>query len=119
MPDDSYAPQPTGHAEKALVSSGKQEEFTLFDIPIIGQKKPSGVKVEVCRSFAYKLNLQNHGGPAYESCDFFASRKVECDAEAADWVSQTLFEECVAEVRASVEAVIADVKRKAKRKEVA
>jgi hypothetical protein len=65
----------------------------MSDIPILGQKPEAQPLVEVCRSFAYKLNLANHGGPAYESADFFASRKIQCAAEDAAWVSQQLFEE--------------------------
>jgi hypothetical protein len=83
-----------------------------MSIPIIGQQKQPAEMVEVCRSYAYKLNLQNHGGPAYESCDFFSSRKIQCAPEDAGWVSQQIFEECVAEVRASVIAVITEMNRK-------
>ena len=67
---------------------------------------PSPKTIEVCRSFSYKLNLANHGGPSYESADFFASRKMECAEPEAAWVSQQLYEECVAEVRGAVRAFI-------------
>lgn len=81
---------------------------------IIGGKRESGTAatVEVCRSFAYKLNLANHGGNAYESADFFASRKIQCAAEDAEWVSQQIYEECVAEVRGCVAAFIEEMRRK-------
>lgn len=83
------------------------------DIPIIGgEKREYGKTVEVCRSFAYKLNLQNHGGPAYESADFFASRKIECSIDAVAWVSQQIYEECVTEVRGAVAAFISEMQRK-------
>lgn len=72
-----------------------------MSVPIIGQR-PAAEKVEICRSFAYKLNLGNCGGPQFESADFFASRKMQCEAEAASWVSQQIYEECVAEVREAV-----------------
>jgi hypothetical protein len=75
--------------------------------------EPSNETIEVCRSFSYKLNLANHGGPAYEAMDFFASRKMSCARDSADFVSQQIFEECVAEVRAAVDAAI--VKMRAKR----
>ena len=89
------------------------------DAILIGQPAEAR-KVEVCRSFAYKLNLANYGGKQYESCDFFASRKMECTAESADMVSSEIFEECVAEVRASVAKVITEMQRKStKRAEVA
>lgn len=82
------------------------------DIPILGRKPETQALVEVCRSFAYKLNLENHGGPRYESADFFASRKMQCAAEDADWVSQQIFEECVAEVRESVTRFKEEMHRK-------
>lgn len=78
---------------------------------IVGTPQPDKT-VEVCRSFSYKLNLQNHGGQAYESADFFASRKISCNAEDASWVSQQIFEECVEEVRASVAAFKATMQAK-------
>jgi hypothetical protein len=68
--------------------------------------------VEVCRSFSYKLNLENHGGPRYENADFFASRKEECPADKAAEVSQRLFEECMAEVRASVARFIGTMQQR-------
>ena len=83
----------------------------MTDIPMIG-RKPDAAKVEVCRSFSYKLNLQNHGGLPYESADFFASRKMECNSEDAAWVSQQIYEECVAEVRQAVAGLIAEMARK-------
>lgn len=89
------------------------------DAILIGDR-PQARTVEVCRSFAYKLNLANYGGKQYESCDFFASRKLECAAGSADMVSESIFEECVAEVRASVAKVINEMQRKnSRRSEVA
>lgn len=82
------------------------------EIPIIGRKPETPALVEVCRSFAYKLNLANCGGPQYESADFFASRKIQCAADDAGWVSQQIFEECVAEVRASVASFKEEMHRK-------
>jgi hypothetical protein len=84
----------------------------MADIHILGKKPEAQQLVEVCRSFAYKLNLANHGGPAYESADFFASRKMQCAAEDAGWVSQQVFEECAAEVRGAVAAFVAEMQRK-------
>lgn len=75
-------------------------------------RPPEQSTVEVCRSFSYKLNLANHGGPQYESADFFASRKMSCNAEDAPWVSQQIFEECVEEVRSSVAAFKATMQAK-------
>lgn len=88
----------------------------FFEPPILGARPaapaPTAQTVEVCRSFSYKLNLQNHGGPAYESADFFASRKMQCSADVAPMVSEEIFEECVAEVRGAVAAHIAEMQRK-------
>jgi hypothetical protein len=75
------------------------------DIPIIG-RKPDKREVEVCRSFSRKLNLANYGGAQYESADFFSSRKLTCYVEDQPWVSQQLFEDCVAEVQASMAAYV-------------
>lgn len=87
--------------------------FNDSDIPVIGARQPQADKtVEVCRSFAYKLNLANHGGPQYESADFFASRKMECAASDAQWVSEQIYEECVQEVRDTVARFIAEMQRK-------
>lgn len=84
-----------------------------MSIPILrGKPEQEPGMIEVCRSFSYKLNLANHGGPAYESADFFASRKMQCSPEDAEWVSQQIFEECVAEVRACVAAFIDEMQRK-------
>lgn len=83
-----------------------------FDgVPLIG-KPTSQKQVEVCRSFSYKLNLANHGGPAYESADFFCSRKISCNEEDAAAVSEAIFEECVSEIRAAVQGVVAGLVRR-------
>lgn len=54
-------------------------------------------QVEICRSFAYKLNVGN-----YESRDFFASMKGFCDATDAEVISQQLYEFCEAQVLGEV-----------------
>lgn len=41
------------------------------------QQKPRRI-TEVCASFGYKLQCEQHGGPRYESRDFFQSAKAEC-----------------------------------------
>lgn len=82
-------------------------------IPILkGAESAKEELTEVCRSFSYKLNLANHGGPQYESADFFASRKMQCSVEASAWVSQQIYEECVAEVRNSVAQFVEEMNRK-------
>lgn len=69
------------------------------------------VRVEVCRSFAYKLNATAHGGPQYESRDFFASQKAECAIEDATEVSVALYQFCRAEVLRSVKEYINEMKK--------
>ncbi len=90
--------------------------ITDNSLPLIGKPAAQPKLVEVCRSFAYKLNLANHGGPQYESADFFASRKIKCAEEDAQWVSQQIFEECVQEVRESVAAFKATMQAKMQRR---
>jgi hypothetical protein len=85
----------------------------MNDGAIILRGKPGEQRtIEVCRSFSYKLNLANQGGPAYESADFFASRKMTCALEDVEWVSQQIYEECVAEVRSAVAGFISEMQRK-------
>lgn len=84
-------------------------------IPIIGHK-PDARTVEVCRSFSRKLNLANYGGAAYESADFFSSRKMECSQDDVSWVSQQLFEECVEEVRQSMAAYIEGMRERGRKR---
>lgn len=87
----------------------------MSDIPLIGTPAQPSRTIEVCRSFAYKLNLGN-----YESADFFCSRKLQCAESDASWVSQQLFEECVEEIRDSIAKFKAERARKvAKREESA
>lgn len=83
-------------------------------ILIGGERSERSDSVEITRSFSYKLNLQNYGGKAYESADFFASRKIRCASEAVEWVSQEMYEECVADVRKAVKQHIEEMQRKAR-----
>ena len=84
-----------------------------LDRPIlIGTPRSDPRTVEVCRSFAFKMNLQHYGGNPYESCDIFSSRKMQCDESARHMVGEQLFEECVEEVRASVRKVAESLQRK-------
>ena len=63
-------------------------------------------KVEVCRSFSYKLNAGN-----YESRDFFASQKSECAIEDAAEVSVALYQFCKSQVLQAVREYRADIER--------
>lgn len=59
--------------------------------------------VEVVRSFSYKLNLKNpDGSPTYESADFFACSKAQCNVVDRDEVSRDLDEFCMEEVLDSI-----------------
>jgi len=53
--------------------------------------------VEICRSFAYKLNTGN-----YESRDFFCSYKIEAPKSQEQEASQSAYEFCEAEVLEAV-----------------
>jgi hypothetical protein len=65
---------------------------------LIGEPaQPSLPRVEVVRSFTYKLNVGN-----YESRDFFASQKITCEAAQADAASAMLAEWCEEQVLAQV-----------------
>ena len=77
-----------------------------MDIPIIGRPAQSGRRVEVTRSFAYKLNAGN-----YESRDFFCAEKSECAIEDAAEVSAALYQFCKSQVLQSVREYRADIER--------
>lgn len=69
------------------------------------------VRVEIARSFSYKLNCANYGGAAYESRDFFASEKAECSIEDANDVSAALFAFCRTQVLNSVREYISEMRK--------
>ena len=54
-------------------------------------------KIEITRSFSFKLNLGN-----YQMADFFCSQKAECRPEEAEKVSEALYLFCKTEVIKSV-----------------
>lgn len=68
-------------------------------------------RVEIARSFSYKLNCASHGGAQYESRDFFCSQKAECLVADAPEVSSALYHFCKAQVLESVRDYIADMKK--------
>ncbi len=72
---------------------------------IIIRPKPV-LRVEIARSFSYKLNAGN-----YESRDFFCSQKAECAEEDAAEVSAALFAFCKAQVLLAVKQYMADMNR--------
>lgn len=109
----------SGTPARDLDRVANDEEAMSDEALIIRAVSEASKTIEICRSFSYKLNLENHGGRKYESADFFASRKMTCSVEDQGWVSQQIFEECVAEVRAAAAAFIESVKQRKERKPVA
>jgi hypothetical protein len=69
---------------------------------LIPRELPGALRVEVARSFSYKLNCGN-----YESRDFFCSQKAECNAEDAEHISAQLYQFCKSQVLASVREYLA------------
>jgi hypothetical protein len=67
---------------------------------------------EACASFSHKINLENYGGPRYESVEFFASRKVQCAPEDLGGLTEELHAECVEEVDGKARQYILDMRRK-------
>jgi hypothetical protein len=59
-------------------------------------------KVEIVRSFSYKLNAGN-----YESRDFFCSQKQECEEEEASATAKRLFDFCAKTVMGDVRRYLA------------
>ena len=62
-------------------------------------------KVEIARSFAFKLNCGN-----YESRDFFCSQKTEVEESEAEKASEALYLFCKREVMKSVNEYKRDAK---------
>jgi hypothetical protein len=82
-------------------------------IPIINVKPQRNIEyaavdgvTEVCESFSFHLNHEDHGGLRYENSDYFTSRKIRCHVEDRDWVAEALYDECQQVVRDRVQATI-------------
>lgn len=69
-------------------------------------------RVEIARSFSYKLNCANYGGAQYESHDFFCSEKAECAIEDEEQVSEALHQFCRAEVKRAVKDYVAGLRQR-------
>lgn len=70
----------------------------MSDQPSIIRREPRVTgRVEIVRSFSYKLNTGN-----YESRDFFCSQKVECAAEDAETISEKVYQFCKTQVLKAV-----------------
>lgn len=68
--------------------------------PLDGSTPEPEHRIEIVRSFSFKLNLGN-----YQSADFFCSRKEQCSADNVDEISTSIYEWCYDEVMASVKEV--------------
>lgn len=66
-------------------------------------------KIEIARSFSYKLNLGN-----YSNADFFCSQKAEVEPDELEIASKILYEFCRNEVMKSVEEYKESLKPKPK-----
>ncbi len=86
--------------------------MTDSDLIIKSRERGAVTRVEVARSFSFKLNCANHGGAPYESQDFFCSEKAECDIDDASDVSEMLYQFCKSEVRRAVRECIAELQRR-------
>ena len=64
------------------------------------RRKPEPHRVEIARSFSFKLNLGN-----YQSADFFQSAKAECRDDEAEELSEKLYQFCKAQVLKSMNEV--------------
>jgi len=64
---------------------------------LIGVRFDEQQRVEIARSFSFKLNMGN-----YESRDFFCSQKAECALEDAEKVADALHAFCKSQVLKSV-----------------
>lgn len=72
--------------------------------------------IEDCKSFSYRVSLKNpDGSPAYESADFFQSRKYRSRPEDQDAAAREAYEWCAYQVAED----IMEFKRSRARKEAA
>lgn len=67
-------------------------------------------RVEICRSFSYRLNIGN-----YQHADFFSSIKQECAAEDAEETSAAAYDFCEREVRKAIKDFSKKMAAKAER----
>jgi hypothetical protein len=80
--------------------------------PAVSNRATIGTS-EVVRSFSYKLRLTKpDGSPSYESADFFACSKAQCDDETRAEISGDLDQFCMDEVLESIRKFIERRNRK-------
>jgi len=63
------------------------------------------MKIEIARSFAYKLNIGN-----YQTVDFFCSQKAEVEEKKAEKKSEELYAFCRKEVLKSINSYLSEKK---------
>lgn len=68
-------------------------------------------RIEICASFARKFNLSNYDGPAYESIDFFVSRKLDCEIDQAPMVVESLRALCIEDVETGARDYLREAKK--------
>ncbi len=91
-----------------------------MELDLILHREPNpDALMDVCRSFSYHMNLEHYGGLKYEHLDFFASRKMEVAYRDRHWLSEMLYQECVAEVMQAVAKSKAKIQRKLAQREEA
>lgn len=80
-------------------------------ILIAGPKPKPVTRVEIARSFSYKLDMKRYDQKWYENRDFFCSAKAECAFDDAEDVASSLFSFCKAQVLADLKVYIREVKQ--------
>ncbi len=71
----------------------------LNDGALLINSGPAARMIEDVKSFSFRLNLKNpDGSPAYESADFFQSRKYRCRPEDEKEAAREAFDWCVGQV---------------------
>ncbi len=88
-----------------LDPSGRPAEVAMTprEHPLAPRHMMEPERMEVCRSFSYKLSIKNmDGSPTYESADFFCSFKSACTEETRAEVSADLDQFCVDDVVNSI-----------------
>jgi hypothetical protein len=90
-------------------------------VEVVMVPPPAGEMVEICRSFAYKLNCERvDPSMRFESRDFFCSWKGQGTPDKAEEISRAAYDFCESEVLESVRAYRAyRAKMKAQRGEAA
>jgi hypothetical protein len=73
------------------------------ELPIFSRPATVGGRVQITRSFSYKLNVGN-----YESREFFCSQKAWCDALDADRISEALYHFCKKQTMTAVRDYLSD-----------